>query len=175
MRQSLHLHGRSHPAAFIGVGFHEFHSGRGVEKQIPDNDGTAVGAAGFAFVGDDTGFQSQGSAADRAWHFGQQVNAADGSNGCQSFTTETHGIDGGQILGSAQLAGGVAQKGGFGILGAHTAAVVRDPQEGHAAVPDFYGDLGGTGIHGIFQQLLDHGGRTLHHFAGGDEVGNMGG
>ena len=58
---------------------------------------------------------------------------------------------------------------------AHAAAVIGDPEEGHAAVPDLHGDLGGSGIHGVFQQLLDHGGRTLHHLAGGDEVGNMGG
>ena len=69
----------------------------------------------------------------------------------------------------------MAEKGGAGILVGHTAAVVRDPQEGHAAVPDLNGDLGGTGIHGVFQQLLNNGGRPLHHLTGGDQIGNMGG
>ena len=69
----------------------------------------------------------------------------------------------------------MAQKGGFGILWLHAAAVVRHPQEGHAAVPDFDGYLGCTGIHSVFQQLLDHAGRTLHHLTGGNEVGNMAG
>ena len=38
----------------------------------------------------------------------------------------------------------------------------------HATVLCFYGDLGGTGVHGVFKELLDHGGRPLHHLAGGD-------
>ena len=69
----------------------------------------------------------------------------------------------------------MAQKGGFGILGCHAAAVVGQPQEGHAAVPDLYGHLGGAGVHGVFQQFFDYGGRPLHHFTGGDQVGDMGG
>ena len=59
------------------------------------------------------------------------------------------------------------------VLGRHTAAVVGDPKEGHAAVPDLYGHLAGAGIHCVFQQLLDDGGRTLHHLTGGDQIGNM--
>ena len=69
----------------------------------------------------------------------------------------------------------MAQKGGSCVLRGHTAAVIRDPQEGHAAVPDLDHDFGSPCVHGVFQQLLDGAGRTLHHFAGGDEVGNMGG
>ena len=67
----------------------------------------------------------------------------------------------------------MAQKGGAGILGFHAAAIVRDPQKGHAAVLDLHGDLGGTGIHGIFQQFFDNTGGTLHHLTGGDQIGNM--
>ena len=69
----------------------------------------------------------------------------------------------------------MAQESGFGVHAFHAAAVVGDPQEGHAAVPDFNGHLGGAGVHGIFQQLLGHGGRTFHHLAGGDQIGDMGG
>ena len=69
----------------------------------------------------------------------------------------------------------MAQEGGAGILGGHAAAIVRDPQKGHAAVPDFKGDLGGTGIHGVFQQFLGNAGGTLHHLTGGNQIGDMGG
>ena len=55
------------------------------------------------------------------------------------------------------------------------AAVVRDPEEGHAAVTDFHGDFGRARVHRVFQQLLDHGRGALHHLAGGDQIGNMGG
>ena len=69
----------------------------------------------------------------------------------------------------------MAQKCGAGILSTHTAAVVRHTQIGHAAVLDLHGDLGGTGVHGVFQQLLHNGGRPLNHLTGGDQIGNMGG
>ena len=35
------------------------------------------------------------------------------------------------------------------------------------------GDLGRTGVDGIFHQLFDHRGRTLHHFARSDQLGGM--
>ena len=68
----------------------------------------------------------------------------------------------------------MAEEGGLRVLGAHAAAVVRDPQEGHAAVADLYGDLGGPGVHGVFQQFLGGGGGALHHLARGNQVGDVG-
>ena len=40
-----------------------------------------------------------------------------------------------------------------------------------AAAFDMDIDAGGAGVHTVFQQLLDHRGRPLHHLAGGDLVG----
>ena len=34
--------------------------------------------------------------------------------------------------------------------------------------PDLDNDLGSTGVDGVFQQLLDHRRRPLHHLTGGD-------
>ena len=173
--KGLQLDGGSHPAPFHGVGFHKFHPGRGVEEQIPHQNGGAVRASGFGLLQNLPGLQCQTGAHQTAGGFGHQTDPADGGNGGQSFAPEAHGSDNAQILGGAQLGGGVAEKGGAGILIGHTAAVVRDPQEGHAAVPDLNGDLGGAGIHGVFQQLLDNGGWPLHHLTGGNQIGNMGG
>ena len=175
MGQGLHLHGGSDPGAFHGVGFHELHPGRGVVEQIPDDDGGAIGTAGLALFHDLTGLQTEGDALNGGGGLGHQVDAADGGDGGQCFAAETAGGDGSQILGGAQLGGGMAQECGPGVLGGHAAAVVRDPQEGHAAVLHFDGDLGSTGVHGVFKELLGNGRRALHHLAGGDEVGNMGG
>ena len=61
----------------------------------------------------------------------------------------------------------MAQKGRTGILRAHAAAVVSNPQEGHSAVTDLHSDLRSACIHGVFQQFLHHAGRTLHHLTGG--------
>ena len=55
------------------------------------------------------------------------------------------------------------------------AAVVGDPQEDHAALPQLYHHLVCPGVHGVFQQLFHHGSRPLHHLAGSDEIGQMGG
>ena len=174
MGQGLELHRRRDPAALHGIGFHELHPGGGVVKQIPNDDGGALGTAGFAFLGDDTGLQMQRGAGNAPGGLGHQIDAADGGDGGQRLPPEAHGGDGGQILGGAELGGGVAEEGGAGVLGCHAAAVIRHPQKGHAPVPDFHGDLGGTGIHGVLQQLLDHAGGPLHHLTGGNQIGNMG-
>ena len=71
-----------------------------------------------------------------------------------------------QIFGTLQLAGGMPQECGTGILGKHTTAVICDPKKGHAAVPYFHGDLGRPGINRVFQQLLDNACRTFNHFTG---------
>ena len=94
MGQGLQLHGGSHPAALHGVGFHEFHPGRGIEKEVANHNGGAVRAANFRFFPDVSGFQQQAGAGEIAGSLGHQLNAADGGNGSQSFATEAHGADG---------------------------------------------------------------------------------
>ena len=173
--QSLQLDGGGDTPTLHGIGAHELHPGRGVVEQIPDDDGGAVGAPRLRFLDDLPRFQTQAYPGEGAGGLGQKIDAADGGDGRQCLPPEAHGADSGEVLRRAQLRGGVAEKGCPGILRLHTAAVVCDAQEGHAAVPDLHGNLGGTGVHGVFQQLLDHGGGTLHHFARGDEVGDMGG
>ena len=70
VRQGLQLHCRRDPAALHGVGFHEFHPGRGVIEQISYDDGGALRAAGFIFLGDDARFQMQAGAAEAAGGLG---------------------------------------------------------------------------------------------------------
>ena len=43
----------------------------------------------------------------------------------------------------------MAQKCGAGIVWAHTAAVIGNPQEGHTPIPDLHGDLGSAGVHSV--------------------------
>ena len=117
----------------------------------------------------------QGGAAQGISGLGQKIDAADGGDGGQRFAAEAHSADGIQVLFCPQLGGGVAQKGYLCVLGRHTTAVVGDAQEGHTAVSRLYRDLGSAGIHGIFNQLFYHGGRSFDYFACGDQVGNMGG
>ena len=80
-----------------------------------------------------------------------------------------------QILRAAQLAGGMAQKGGFDIFRFNAAAVVGNAQKGHASVLQLYGDVLCPRVDGVFHQLLGGTGGTFHHLSGGNQVGNMGG
>src|SRR5580700_7519908 len=58
------------------------------------------------------------------------------------------------------------------IIAHHAAAVVSDLDELLAAGFNLNPDAGCARIERIFEQLLGHRSRTLHHFAGGDLVGN---
>jgi hypothetical protein len=69
----------------------------------------------------------------------------------------------------------MAQEGGADLVRRDAASVVRDPHIGGTAPADLHRDGGGTGIDGVFHQLLDDGTGTLHHLAGGDHVGQLGG
>ena len=166
MGQGLQLYCCGHLAAFHSIGFHKLHSCGRVKEQIPHDNGGAVGAACFRLLGDRASFQRKTGAGNGAGGLGQQVNAADGSNSSQSFTAETHGGNRRQVFCRAQLGGSMAQKGRTGILGTHTAAIVGDADKGHAAITDLHRDLGGTGIHGVFQQFFHHGGRPFHYLTG---------
>ena len=173
MGKGLLLHSSSHTASLHRVGFHEFHPGGGVEEQVSYDDGGAVGAACLGFFNDLTGLQPKAGAAEAAGSLGQQVNAADGGDGGQGLTAEAQCADGGQVFRTPELGSGMTEESGSGILRLHTAAVVGQAQEGHAAVPDLQGHLGGSGINGIFQKFLDNAGRPFHNLTGGDQVGNV--
>ena len=56
------------------------------------------------------------------------------------------------------------------VAGRHADAVILDQEQVGAAIGGRDGDAGGAGIHRILHQLLDRGGGTLDHFAGGDAV-----
>ena len=58
----------------------------------------------------------------------------------------------------------------MGIFRTHAAAVVSDPHIGLAAVGDFHFNGMGTGIDGIFYELLDARRRPFDDFAGSNLI-----
>jgi hypothetical protein len=66
----------------------------------------------------------------------------------------------------------MALEGQQGIVTDHATAVIGDLDELFASGFDLNLDPGGTGVHGIFQKFLDHGGGAFHHLTGGNLVGN---
>ena len=67
----------------------------------------------------------------------------------------------------------MTQKGGGDILPGNAHPVVGDPKIADAPFLQLHGNGGGFGVDGIFQQLLHHRGRTLHHLSGGNQLRHL--
>ena len=172
--QGQMLHKPCHGGRLRAVLFHEFQPGGGVVEQVRHPDGGALRGA-LLPDGAHVSPLAVDSRAHRVFRTpGQHIHPADGGNGCQSLAPEAQGADPGQVLRRPELAGGVAEKGGGQLARSNAAAVVRHPDEAHAAPLDLHHNGGSPGVDGIFHQLLHNGGRPLHHLACGDEVGYMG-
>ena len=102
-----------------------------------------------------------------------QREAADAGDAGQRLAAKSHRGDGRQVLGALDFAGGVAFQRKQRVVAAHAGAVVGHADEAAAAGPDFHGDFPGLGVEGVFDEFLDDAGRPLHHFAGGDLVGDL--
>ena len=173
VRQRQSLNHRKDGRALGRDLFHELQPGRGVVKQVAHHHGRPLGTAGLLHLTGHAPLQTERRPKGRAGSARHHINARHGADGGQRLTPEAQRADGFQIVLGTQLTGGVAQKGGGQLLGRHAAAVVGDPDEGHAAVIDLHRHLLGPGVDGVFHQFLGHAGRTLHHLAGGDQVGHM--
>lgn len=153
----------------------EFSAGGEIEEELADFDGGAVVAGGgadvldFAAVDDDLGAFAGGVVA----FAGGEGEAADAGDAGDGFASEAHGLDGGEVFGALDFAGGVAFEREEGVVAAHAPAVVGDSDEASAAGGDFDGDAGGVGVDGVFDEFLDDGGWALDHFTGCDLVGDL--
>ncbi|MNN22664.1 hypothetical protein D3C81_1360310 [compost metagenome] len=56
------------------------------------------------------------------------------------------------------------------VIGRDAAAIVTHPQQLDPALLDINIDALGAGVEAVFQQFLDHRGRTFNHLTGGDLV-----
>ena len=104
---------------------------------------------------------------------GFERDAGHGGDGGQRLAAKAEGGDGEQIVGGAQLGGGVALEGQQRVVAIHAVAVVGDADEPAPAGFDLDADAGGAGVERVLQQLLHHRGGPVHHLAGGDLVGNL--
>ena len=161
--------------ALGAVALHEFQPGGSVEKQVPDSKGGALRTARRFHRAGNAALQAEGSALRGPLLPGEHVQPADGGDGRQGLPPEAQGADGRQIPGGAHLAGGMAEKGGGQLPGSDAAAVIRHPDEGHAAVLQIRHHGGRPGVYGVLDQLLDDAGGALYDLPGGDEVRYVGG
>ena len=170
--QPLH-HGKA-GCPLGGVLLHKLEPGGGVVEQVPHHHGGALGTARLLLAHHHPGLQREGGPQGGIGGAGEQLHPGHGGDGSQSFAPEAQGADGLQVVLGAQLAGGVAEEGGGGLVGGNAAAVVGDPDQGHAPVLDLHRQLVRSGVDGVLHQLLHHGGGALDHFTGCDQVGHVG-
>ena len=78
-----------------------------------------------------------------------------GRDGGERFAPESETLDPDQVLGTANLGCRVPLQGEKRIGAVHAAAVVADAQPGAASLEDLDIDGRGSGIKGVFDQLLD--------------------
>ena len=173
MTQRQMLHQPRHGGGLGTVLLHEFQPGRGVVKEVRHPDGGALRGALLPDRLHVSALTMDGGTYGILRPPGQHIHPADGGNGRQSLAAEAKGPEFGQILRRAELAGGVAQKGGGQLLRRDAAAVVRHPDQAHAAPLDLHHNGGGSGVDGVFHQFFYNRGGALHHLAGGDQVGHM--
>ena len=162
-----------HKGALAGVLFEELHAGGGVVEQILHPDGGAHSTGGrlpalLLAAGDAV-------AGGKLVHLGagEQLYPRYAGNGSQCLAPEPQRMDAVQVIRLFNFAGGVADEGRWDILGINTGAVIADLDQLYAAGLDAYGNLRCTGVDGVFQKLLDHRCRTLHHLTGGDQLRSM--
>ena len=182
--EELHAHlrvGQGHPLDHGKDGgplgrvlLHKFQPGRGVVEQVPHHHGGAQGTARLLHRSGHAPLQGEGGPQRAVLGAGHHLHPGDGGDGRQGLPPKAQGADGLQVVLGAQLAGGVAEKGGLQLGSRNAAAVVGHPQKCHPPVGDLHRHGGGPRVNGVLHELLGHGGGPLHHLAGGDQIGHMG-
>ena len=163
---------RGDVAEFGSFGLQEFATrGNAVEK-IGDTDGGACRKArGFhadKFAAGEFDARAFGLLRRRAF----RAAGARQRRWWEGLRRENPACDGEEIVGGAQLAGGVALEGEQRVIVGHAVAVVDDANHALAAGFDFDADGFGAGVERVFEQLFDDGGGPLDDFARGDAVGD---
>ena len=156
-----------------GRGAEELPPGRGVEEQLLHGDPGAAGETLAAHEFFLPSLQGNPGAARLGVGASDQLEAGDRGDGGQRLAPEAQGLNGGQPLLVADLAGGVALDGNSRIRLIHPRAVVQHGDVIASAVLQGQGDLGGPRIQRVFGQLLHHRGGPLHHLARRDLVDDL--
>ena len=164
---------RGHMGQFGGFGAQKFAPRRCVEEKIGDGDGGSAGQGRVFYAKDFAAGDFDVRSGRLFAGCGVERDARDGRDGGQRLAAEAQGGDGEQIVGGAQLRGGVALEGEQRVVAIHALAVVGHADQLASAAFDFDPDARGAGVQGILQQLLDYGGGTVDHLARGDLIGDL--
>ena len=167
------LHDRKDISCFCKIFFQEFHPRRCVKKQVPDNDGCTVRAAGFFMLSDMPRIKMQVYPCKRPLLLGEQVDLGHSCNCRKGLPSETQCTNCRKVAFCAQFAGCMAFKRGDSIFRRHPAAVVCDPEVGYAAIFNFYCNAGCSRIDCVFYQLFCNRRWAFHNLPCRNQVCHM--
>ena len=173
MRKCQFLYKGTDMIAFCHRRLQEFCSGRSVEKEIADDKRRSTGSTDFLIFLLNASFYTIPDAGQSLRCLGDAFHLSHGRDTGESLTTEAQRGYIHQILCLADLTGGVAQKGLFYLIRRDTGSVIRDPHERCSAIPDLNGHCSGSGVDGVFRELLDDRGRPLDDFTGSNLVNGL--
>ena len=175
--QGVVRHQRGHVGQLRGLGAEEFPPRRRVEEQVGYLDGGSGRQGGVIHVQNPASGNlhagSSGSGPESGGGRGFERHPRHGCDRRQRLAAKAQRGDGKQVVGRAQLGGGVALKGQQRVVAVHAAAVVGHPDQPPPARFHIHADARGPRVQGVFQQLLHHRRRTVHHLAGGNLVGHL--
>ena len=153
------------------VGPQELAPGRGVVEEIAHRDHRAAGQGRrthLLLLADHLPGQIRAAGARR------QGQTRHRGNRRQRLAAKTHAGDALEVFQRSQFAGRVARQCQRKVISVDPGPVVNDADQLDPALFDIDLHPPCTRIQAVFDQLLDHGSRTLHHLAGGDLVDELG-
>ena len=166
------LEGGQYIAEFGGIGLQELPSSGHVEEEVLDLEVTAHGT-GYGLLrlhlrtcNPDTGTYLILFTARLQRHM------CHGGDRGQSLTTESHRVKGEEVVGLCDLRGSMTLERQSGICLRHALAVVDHLDEGTSCIQHHHMDGRGTCIHGVLDQLLDDGSRSLDDLTSSNLIGH---
>ena len=155
-----------------GIALEELAACRNVVEEVLDTE-VAADRTGSGFLADDTGACYAKTGAQLVvGSAGEQLDLGNCGNTGQGLATESHRMEGEEVVGLADFGSGMTLEGQTGIGLRHAAAIVDDLNERATGIDNNDLDRLGTGIDGILDQLLDDRSGTLNDFACCNLIGN---
>ena len=142
------------PGSFGLRTFQEFTARRDVFKEIPHDEGRAVGCADLGEILLDAAFDLVVHGHERARGLRDQLYTGDAGDGGEGLTAEAEGLDTEEVAGIADLRGGMADEGITHVLLCDAAAVIRHADHGDTTVADLDRYRCAAGIDGVLEELL---------------------
>ena len=141
-------------------------------KKVGNFDTRAGGHAMLTLMNDPTTVDQQFGAGRCGSGTRLQGEARHAGDGRQGFTAKAKGRDAVEVGGESDLAGRMTLEAQECLFWRHPLAIIFDDREGFATAGEIHDHPRRPGIQRVLEELLNDRGGTLHHFAGGDLVGD---